>query len=305
MKHLFISFLITLGFTQIVSANTVEISSDEEIATIVSQFSEYTKEKDEEKFLDLLYTPQVTWLEVSPGERTGTLPSQIGVNHPKNYYINRAFNSETKIELDISNLVIHTDGDVASAYFSKKLSADGVIDKTGDMGIHFIKTLNGWKITSIIQSTMEAAVSKNQRSHAKHNILSVMAVSRDAELKKDESRYFEHILDASITSIAIVPLDRTGQSTATNGVSAWNHSDGWKWGRLATDKPSTSDEWDIHIETDGDIASASNKYRYMVDGKIANWGYVTRHFIRVNNTWKMVSHIFSATNNSNDPREKP
>ncbi len=126
---------------------------DQEIREVIEAFRLSIIEKDEETFNDLFYDKSIPWISVVADKRTGSLPSQSGVR-PGSYvqFISWIVSTEEKLEEKFWDIEILTDSDIASVHFKYSFHIGDYKSNWGDEAWHLLKTVDGWKISSVVYS---------------------------------------------------------------------------------------------------------------------------------------------------------
>jgi hypothetical protein len=125
------------------SADQYVTDSKLQILNLVEKFRSSVKSKNQKQLESLFYDRSVPWLNVEPEQRTGSLPTQNGLNWSKGYFFSRAFNPELKYEQKLSAIKIKTDGEVGLAFFSEDLYVGGKFERTGNLAFQLVRLREG------------------------------------------------------------------------------------------------------------------------------------------------------------------
>ncbi|WOX05066.1 hypothetical protein [Microbulbifer pacificus] len=153
MKIRTIMAVLVMALSSAAIAKEEEKSANQEINEVIEAFHLSIIEKDEEKFHDLFYDKSIPWISVVPDKRTGSLPSQLGVQ-PGSYmqFISWIVATKEKTEEKFWDVEIITDKEIASVHFKYSFHIDDYKSNWGDEAWHLLKTADGWKISSVIYS---------------------------------------------------------------------------------------------------------------------------------------------------------
>ncbi|MCG7565349.1 hypothetical protein MHM95_03480 [Pseudoalteromonas sp. CnMc7-15] len=162
MKVQRLLILLLVCFHSFLYASESPKHSHKQIVKVVDDFMLAIKNKDEQSFTDLFYSNNVPWLGVNPEKRKGNLPSNDGIIYATHLgFIGWIASSEENIEEKYWDLTIKSDGEIASVYFKYSFHIGDYKMNWGDETWDLIKTIDGWKIVSVIYS---ATYNPNPRS---------------------------------------------------------------------------------------------------------------------------------------------
>lgn len=162
MKIQVFLILFLACFHSFLSASERPKNSHEQIVKVVDDFMSAIKNKDEQTFTNLFYSNSVPWLGVDAKKRKGSLPSNDGIIYATHLgFIGWIASSKENIEEKYWDLDIKSDGEIASVYFKYSLHIGEYKMNWGDEAWDLIKTIDGWKIVSVIYS---ATYNPNPRS---------------------------------------------------------------------------------------------------------------------------------------------
>ncbi len=133
-----------------------------ELKAITTEFMRCIKERDKESFLTLFYNDKTPWLGKfdKKSEQITTENNPEAINEKgvfditKVDFIDQMVNAPDSmiIEEKFTDLIIDTDGLVASINFDYEMIVNENTVNRGKEFWHLIKTREGWKITSVIYS---------------------------------------------------------------------------------------------------------------------------------------------------------
>lgn len=122
---------------------------------IVAEFQLAIVNKDEEKFLNLFYDHTVVFMGINPDKVRGIKPSNNGLMYSTHLgFIGWIVNSPKAMEEKVWDVNIQTDGHLASIYFKYALYIDSKEENYGDETWNLVKTVEGWKIVSVVYSAI-------------------------------------------------------------------------------------------------------------------------------------------------------
>jgi len=168
-RFILLSFL-TFSFNQ-TSANAENMKEEKknnnaEIKQIIEDFRISIIEKDKEKFVALFQDKTIPWLGVLSDESMANIsksankttkkvdqkkPSKV---KPGNYleFIDWIVSDSEKTEEKFWDVKILSDDEIASVHFKYSFHRGDNKTNWGDEAWHLVKTVNGWKINSVIYS---------------------------------------------------------------------------------------------------------------------------------------------------------
>ena len=133
-----------------------------ELNLITSEFMRCIKEKDKDAFLNLFYDNNTPWLgKFEPKSEQITVDNNPNAINPKGIYdiskvefIDSMVSAPDTVVIEekFSNLLIDTDGWIASVNFDYEMFMDDKMTNSGKEFWHLVKTNKGWKISSVVYS---------------------------------------------------------------------------------------------------------------------------------------------------------
>lgn len=162
-KLAFVALLLLSGGLQSALAAHNDPEDVAAVREIVEAFRTSIIKKDKATFVGLFYSDSpehVTWQLVDDDARVARLKTFVPearrvVRWPENNYltmIDRTVAGSEAIEEVFRNVVIDTDGEIASVNFDYSLLLDGKEEHWGREMWHLVHTDEGWKIISVIWS---------------------------------------------------------------------------------------------------------------------------------------------------------
>ena len=139
---------------------TARPSADAEkaaVRNVIAQFSQAVAAKDERRILSLFVSSEITWYRVQSDAamaqvRTGTTPRErVGTDTPAGF-AHFVANSKEDVQELADNIVVESDGYLASATFDYVFYVGKRITNRGLESWHLIKTDEGWKIDALSYS---------------------------------------------------------------------------------------------------------------------------------------------------------
>jgi ketosteroid isomerase-like protein len=126
--------------------------SDKELLNdVIKDFQTSISEKDEKRFLELFYDHTVVFLGTNPDKRLGSEPSNNGLMYSTHVgFIGWIVSSSKDVEEKIWDVIIKTDGNIASIYFTYSFHVDKTKTNWGDEQWSLIKIGDDWKIVSVL-----------------------------------------------------------------------------------------------------------------------------------------------------------
>ncbi|WP_346838594.1 hypothetical protein [Microbulbifer sp. SAOS-129_SWC] len=133
-----------------------DITPKEEVAAVVESFRQAIIDKDEKTFVNLFFDQSVNWMSVNGARRSGSLPSQSGINIGSyRGLIGWLVSTDVKAEEKFRDVHIMTDGEIASVHFKYSFYEGDYKHNWGDESWQLMKTADGWKIVSVIYSIVD------------------------------------------------------------------------------------------------------------------------------------------------------
>ena len=305
MKHYIfhsLIFIALLGqsissFAEVTESEAQQISKDE-IKQIIAGYQSAIMTKDEKKFDQLLQRDLISWLETTPDNRTGILPSQMGLKTPQQGFYHSVFGSDAKFEEKISNIRIQTDGDVASVFYDYEFFKNEKKIKNGSKSWHMVRNFEGWRINSILSSNLDGKPHSKKRALVSENEISHVFLNGEiAAMNRDEAGYFSDLLHPYIPYLPIDASRRKGNLYTQQGNEPYVPVMPWGfWTKMEHLGPSMFSNQ--VITTDGEVASIYHRYEDY-DGmgeKVEVTGNMVTDFVRTPDGWKMVAKTFSVNN---------
>ena len=148
-------FLVSSQIATKLHATESEANDETQIRHILDEFMRCIVDKDKEAFLPLFIEEPITWIGVSdPIRREDMLekrPEYKGY-WPSSHegFIDWICGSETRIEEKFWNIEITHDASVAAVTFDFTFNENGVVTNWGKESWHLVKSVDGWKICSVI-----------------------------------------------------------------------------------------------------------------------------------------------------------
>lgn len=144
---------------QDVQAHTAELNG------VLQAFRRAITDKDEAGFLALFLDGQTTWQSVESDAKRAAMRAAGGPelakvtldpNRSARTFIRRIVESEGRHDEAMSDIVISTDGDIASVFFDFTYLFNDRPINAGHEAWHLVRTDAGWRIVSVIWSSHPA-----------------------------------------------------------------------------------------------------------------------------------------------------
>jgi len=303
MKNYIVHFIIILA---LLGQSTISVAKDStsdkhetskhEIKQVIKDYQSAIVEKNERNFDLLLQRDLISWLETTPSNRTGTLPSQMGLGTPQSGFYIHVFGSDAKFEEKISNIRIQTDGDVGSVFYDYELFKNDESIKNGSTSWHLVRNFEGWRINSILSSNLEGkSHTKKKALESEKEVEHVFLSGEISYTDRDEATYFSHVLHPYIVYLPIDSSRRKGNFYSQQGNEAYVPATPWMfWHKMEI---AGVDLFPNQvITTNGEIASIYHKDREEYDGTGENLditGDQVTDYVRTPDGWKMIAKTFS------------
>lgn len=144
--------VIYLLFTLLASNIYAKTENQQDIEQVLSEFSESISNKNRENFLNLFYSNKVLWLAVVDDEDLEDFDEKVNL-YDKNGFIDWVVSDKQTKEVRFSNMIIHSNGDVASVYCDYAFYLNHEITNYGKETFTLVRTKDGWKISAIAFSS--------------------------------------------------------------------------------------------------------------------------------------------------------
>jgi hypothetical protein len=162
MKNLLGLFALLLAFN-----NHAAKTEHESIDSIITTFENSIREKNKSEFLNLFLDPTAPMIAVvsefnMPYRRAAV--EKYNKEHNKNLALTRSFQMTPEKLIDmslkrdaisreeLSNIIVNTDGNIASVYFNYVYYVGDRKNNWGEESWQLVQTMSGWKISSVIYS---------------------------------------------------------------------------------------------------------------------------------------------------------
>lgn len=296
-------FIALLGQSAISIAGATTLddhkTSKDEIKQVIADYQSAITEKNETKFDHLLHQDLIPWFETTPSDRTGKLPSQMGLKTPKQGFYHGVFGSNAKFEEKISAVRIQTDGDVASVFYEYELFKNEKLIRNGSKSWHLVRNFNGWRINSILSSHLNGKTHSKKHALGSEKEIDYVFLSGEISFtNRDEATYFSHLLHPYIIYLPIDASRRKGSLYTQQGNEPYVPVMPWGfWNKmevLAVDLYPNQ-----VITTDGEIATIYHKGYEGYDAtgeKLEVIGDQVTDYVRTPDGWKMTAKTFSVNN---------
>ncbi len=123
----------------------------------------------------------------------------------------------------------------------------------------------------------------------------VLETFMDCLKTRDSARFYNLFYDGPVTWVGVYK-NHTQEKRKEKDASLSNYksSDHKTWFRSVS-QGSVKEEkfYNVHIETDGNIAALTFDFSYWAGGKKGLWGKESWGLVNINNEWKITSVIFS------------
>jgi len=164
LSFLLFSFIQSSSIAE--NMETAKKNNNAEIKQIIEDFRISIIEKDKEKFVALFQDKNIPWLGVLSDKSMANIskntnkstkkveqkkPSKV---KPGNYleFIDWIVSDTEKTEEKFWDVKILSDNEIASVHFKYSFHRGDNKTNWGDEAWHLVKTVNGWKINSVIYS---------------------------------------------------------------------------------------------------------------------------------------------------------
>jgi hypothetical protein len=161
MKHWMIAALV---FSSASAFAAMPPKADAEaLEKVVESFRVAVIKKDKPAFMGLLYSPTIAWIGVTTDnsvkaadarrkDKSAPGMKKISGTGSATAFIDHIVQSDYPIEETIDNVRIDSNGDIAQVWFDYSYIADGYKANSGQESWHLVRTVDGWKINSVIWS---------------------------------------------------------------------------------------------------------------------------------------------------------
>lgn len=144
--------VIYLRFTLLASNIYAKTENQQDIEQVLSEFSESISNKKRENFLNLFYSNKVLWLAVVDDKDLEDFDEKVNL-YNKNGFIDWVVSDKDPKEVRFSNIIINSNGDVASVYCDYAFYLNHEITNYGKETFTLVRTKDGWKISAIAFSS--------------------------------------------------------------------------------------------------------------------------------------------------------
>ncbi|HEX8614610.1 MAG TPA: hypothetical protein VF800_25300 [Telluria sp.] len=165
MKHWIFAALVFSSMPAL-AANATATTSKADIAAleqVVETFRVAVIKKDKPTFMGLLYSPTIAWIGVATDNSVKMVDERrkdkskpgfkkISGTGSATAFIDHIVQSDYPIEETVENVRIDSNGDIAQVWFDYSYVADGYKQNWGQEAWHLVRTVDGWKINSVIWS---------------------------------------------------------------------------------------------------------------------------------------------------------
>ena len=134
-----------------------------EIEQIIETFRKSIIEKDKESFLPLFYKEDIPWIGAADRATHEYFKKRMPnapVTQDGSYeqFINFIVGSGSALEEKFWNTEINSDEGIGTVTFDYSFNVDGNVQNWGKESWHLVRTLEGWKIVSVIYSMISNKV---------------------------------------------------------------------------------------------------------------------------------------------------
>lgn len=136
----------------------------------------------------------------------------------------------------------------------------------------------------------------------KEEVAQVIEAFRTAIIDKDEQKFVDLFYEKGIPWIGVEGAKRSGMLPSQSGIYTSSYRGFISW-VVSTEKKAEEKFQDVHIITDGEIASVHFKYSFYEDDYKRNWGDEAWQLVNTADGWKIVSVIYSIEKNP-EPQPK-
>ncbi|WP_193165682.1 nuclear transport factor 2 family protein [Microbulbifer hainanensis] len=163
--------------------------------------------------------------------------------------------------------------------------------------------MQSFKWLAAVVLTVSAACTYAKEVSPKEEVAAVVESFRQAIIDKDEKTFTNLFFDQRVNWMAVNGAKRTGSLPSQSGIYIGSYLGliGWL---VSTDVKAEEKFNDIHIMTDGEIASVHFKYSFHEDDDKKNWGDEAWQLVKTPDGWKIVSVIYSIIKNPESAPKK-